>query len=190
MYGTIDPFAAIDAVTTPTGEGGGDDFKPAPGQYRTVISGTAFDTSKKGELYLRVEFKLDSGDSWSDVRVLTKDGVPQEGRIKAAKVMLRTLGLNGDLPAASWKQQLGSITGRAFFVDVIQNGDFLNTNVIGPDQVAPAPAAAAPAAAGFGSPAVVAAPVQQGVPLAGHVQGIPPGAVAPPAPTPDSEVPF
>lgn len=146
LYDNDPAFAGIDAVPAPDGGDGdfGPDFKPMPGSYVVTISSTKFDRSKKGELYVKVEYKLDTGERWSVLKNVTDNGQPHEGRVKSTRILLRQHGLDGTLPAGQWSAALSTLVGRRAQVEVVVNGEYLNTEVRGVD--APrAPVAAPPA---------------------------------------------
>lgn len=123
-------------------ESGGTQFpeeiKPDPGQYEVTVSDGRYFKSKKGEMTLVVTYRLDDGKTWSDVRGLTRNGEPQAGRIKAAKVMLSQLGLDGVSPS-DLDQRLNGIIGKRYAVEVtvgdavnpVTGAPYTNTNIIG-----------------------------------------------------------
>ncbi len=128
---------------------------PNPGTHTAIISDARMFTSKAKDRVLVIEYT--AGEYlWADIRKLTKDGEPQLGVIKSAKIALSQLGLNPDQPAAAVEAAVASVKGKSYLVEVVQtdiqrkDGSFiLNTNIEGPVK-APAPPvpAAAPAAAG------------------------------------------
>ena len=154
---------------------------PPPGMYNAVISEAKWFSSQAGELMMVVGYRKDDGYTWSDVRTLTQNGQPKEGAIKAAKILLRQLGVPEQTPAGAIPAALKNLVGRAFIVDVVaskqtkQDGTpYLNTNVSGPgtppQAVAPVPQQADP----MSQPQPGAAPVpqpQQGFPVAPPVDG-------------------
>jgi len=149
---------------------------PPPGMYNAVISEAKWFSSNAGELTMVVGYRKDDGYTWSDVRTLTQNGQPKEGAIKAAKILLRQLGVPEQTPAGAMPTALKNLVGRAFIVEVVaskqtkQDGTpYLNTNVSGP-----------------GTPPQVAAPVQQVDPMANQ-QFAQPGAA--PAPQPQQGFP-
>lgn len=176
-------FDNVWATTNPEAMGDNNP-PPPPGMYNAVIAETKWFVSKEGqgELTMVVGYRKDDGYTWSDVRTLTQNGQPKEGSIKAAKILLRQLGIPEDTPAGSMKTVLGNLVGRAFIVEVVpgkqlkQDGTpYLNTNVSG---AGTPPQAAAPAQ----PQAPAAQPVAQGFPVAPPIDGAPSALPTQPAP--------
>lgn len=178
-------FGDIDNVPAP--EGGdtfGDDYVPAPGSYVFTFGDCKFFKSKAGKLIFLVEFVLDSGDKWADVRVLAGiDGRVNEGAVKSAKFALRQLGLDPNQPASTWAAQLSTLAERRGYCDVVHNprndgGFFVNTNVTALDPSTPpreVPVATAEAAVPWAEAPVAPAPL----PPAPQQDATPPVAGAP-----------
>ena len=152
-------MGSLEQVWATVETGGGGEFTeevtPQPGTYDVTISEGKFFTSQKGEHVIVVTFRLDSGQQWSDVRVLTQNGEPQEGRIKAAKVMLSQLGIADGAPS-NLDARLGALVGSRFKVDVtasdrinqVTGQPYVGTQVVGAGAPAAAPAEDRPVAAG------------------------------------------
>lgn len=147
-------MSTMDQIWENTDTGGNTEFAeevtPDPGTYEVTVSEGKYFTSQKGEQVLVVTYRKDDGKSWSDVRVLTRNGEPQEGRIKAAKVMLSQLGIGNATPS-SLPSALGTVIGKRYAVEVVAQDNinqvtgkpYIKTNVTGVVQgKAPAPAAA------------------------------------------------
>lgn len=161
---------------------------PAPGMYNATISEAKWFVSKEGqgELTMVIGYRKDDGYSWSDVRTLTANGQPKEGSIKAAKILLRQLGIPEQTPAGAMPTALKNLVGRAFIVEVTASKQakpdgtpYLNTNVSGPgtppQAVAPPVQQVDPMSQPqFQQPAAAPAPQpQQGFPVAPPLDGGP-----------------
>lgn len=111
---------------------------PPLGQHVVTIAEAKF--TQTGELKdkptIVVQYRTQDGKQWDDVKQLTS-----EGRIKSAKILMSSLGLNPE--AVSTPDQihaaLKSLEGKYFAVEVKQSTairpdgrPYLNTNVIGP----------------------------------------------------------
>lgn len=127
---------------------------PPPGMYNAVISEGKWFSSNAGELTMVVGYRKDDGYTWSDVRTLTQNGQPKEGAIKAAKILLRQLGIPEQTPPGAMPTALKNLVGRAFIVETVaskqvkQDGSpYINTNVSGPGTPPQAAAPVSPAQA-------------------------------------------
>lgn len=134
IWGSIQPGESAESV------------QPPPGTYEVKIAEGKFFTSKKGELTAVVSYSGPAGE-WADVRVLTANGVAQEGRIKAFKVLLSQLGVDANATPAALPALMQNLVGKWFAVEVVATDTlnnvtgepYLNTQVIAE---VPAPAAA------------------------------------------------
>lgn len=117
----------------------GDDVKvdPIPGGYVGTVTDSKLFTSKAGERTLVVEYETeDKHYKWADVRALTVDGEPQQGRIKAAKVLLANLNVNVN-DVANLANNVAKVKGSRVVLEVVatdytrrDGSTVLNTNVI------------------------------------------------------------
>lgn len=141
---------AWDQITPDSSGSNSSEEQPPLGHHIwRLIEGKHFE-SKAGEQVVVLEFEDErTSKRFSDVRVFTKNGVPQEGRVKSLKIQLRNLGVP-DGPLATLNANLSDKVGGYFAVEV-SNGSQINhstgepfrnvnvTNAVSPPAGAPAP---------------------------------------------------
>lgn len=157
---------------------------PAGTGYVIRIADAKFFTSKsKGELTIAVEYATDT-HQWSDVKEITRNGQPVEGKVKSAKILLRSLGVDENTPTTALDAALKAIIGRYYTADIVTSSaintttglPYLNTEIKGP-AAAPPPAPVNPAQQSTDLP------WDQGV-------GVPQQQAAPGVPQPQPQVPM
>lgn len=150
-------MATFEDVWSTTDTGGGSDndsgfpdkVEPPAGDYIADVVESKLFTSKKGERILVVEYRTTEGDYWwADVRILTDGGMPVEGRIKAAKVLLDNLGVN-TRDVTALPENVARVKGSRVTLEVVDTdytrkdgSRVINTNVVScekPKPVVPVP---------------------------------------------------
>ena len=124
-----------------------DDVIPPAGWMGIVqVASTRAGVSKKGETYLAVDIKDESGQyHWAIYKQLTTNGVAQDGKVKSAKITLRQLGIDQNIAWPLVDAALKAKVGSWYAVEqkastTINNTTgvpFVNTEIVG---VASAPA--------------------------------------------------
>lgn len=194
----------LDSVWANTQAEGNAEKNPPPAGTVGIlrISGQRAGTSKKGEQYFAIDCVDDTlGYSFAIYKQFTNNGQPAEGKIKAAKITLRQLGIEVASPA-QLQSVLPTIVGRFYAYEAVASKDlnpttgypYVNTNITGvasapnlpaqpvaaPAPVAPAPQVQAPTQ--VATPQGVAQfpsalPPQPGAPAAQYTQPQAPAAV-------------
>lgn len=112
-------------------EGTNDDSAPPPeGTYEVALVDASAFTSKKGaeivKLELRVVSAQENGHEWTEIRSFAS-----QGAANAAKATCHRLGANVEEVTSldELDTQLKALTGRYYEVNVVRNGEYLNTYV-------------------------------------------------------------
>jgi hypothetical protein len=122
--------AAFDQIwgATQAGEVSEDNPPPVGWVGILVVTDGKMAVSKKNETYMAVDFRDEQGGySWSKIIMLTKNSVPQEGSIKAAKIFLRQLGIDQNLAGAQVHLALQQAIG-TYYAAEMQASDRVNAN--------------------------------------------------------------
>lgn len=125
--------AFISADPDAAGGDGGDLEPPADGTYEVALTDAAFFTSKKGDAFVKLAWRVVSqqhtGFEWT---VLL--GFKSQGQANMSKKQVRELGIEVDsvTSPAALDQELKERVGGYFSVEVKTNGEYRNTYVNGP----------------------------------------------------------
>jgi hypothetical protein len=119
----------------------GETVQPPAGWLGIVqIASARAGVSKKGETYLAVDLKDESGQfSWPIYKQLTTNGVAQEGKVKSAKITLRQLGIDQNVPFSAVESLLKAKVGHWFAaeqkasnqINQLTGAPYVNTDITG-----------------------------------------------------------